>query len=136
MDSIDHNAQPPRRSGPLAGMLVLDFGQAAVGPVATEYLGMLGATVIKLENPKGDTVRFGVPTMKGTSTTFLGNNLGKFGIVVDLKSPEGKAQAKRLIAISDVLIENFRSNEVMVRLGLGPDVLKAPSAPLDALLKA
>ena len=125
MDSLDPKSRQPRRAGPLAGMLVLDFGQAAVGPVATEYLGMLGATVIKLENPKGDTVRFGVPTMKGTSTTFLGNNLGKFGIVVDLKSPEGKAQAKRLIGIADVLIENFRSNEVMVRLGLGPDVLKA-----------
>lgn len=125
MDSLDSKSRQPRAAGPLAGMLVLDFGQAAVGPVATEYLGMLGATVIKLENPKGDTVRFGVPTMKGTSTTFLGNNLGKFGIVVDLKSPEGKAQAKRLIAIADVLIENFRSNEVMVRLGLGPDVLKA-----------
>ena len=80
MDSIDHNSQPPRRSGPLAGMLVLDFGQAAVGPVATEYLGMLGATVIKLENPKGDTVRFGVPTMKGTSTTFLPRSSSRTGL--------------------------------------------------------
>ncbi len=125
MDSLVSNAQQNRATGPLTGMLVLDFGQAAVGPIAAEYLGMMGATVIKLESPKGDTVRSGVPTMKGTSTTYLGNNLGKFGIVVDLKKPEGKAQAKALIQIADVLIENFRSNEVMVRLGLGPDVLKA-----------
>ncbi len=115
---------PPKHSGPLRGLLILDFGQAAVGPIAAEYLGMMGATVIKVESPAGDTVRRGVPTMQGTSTTFLGNNLTKFGIVLDLKSPEGKAHAKRLIAISDALIENFRSSEVMVRLGLGYDVLK------------
>lgn len=111
--------------GPLRDLLVLDFGQAAVGPIAAEYLGMLGATVIKVESPAGDTVRRGVPTMRGTSTTFLGNNLTKFGIVLDLKSVDGNRQAKRLIAVADVLIENFRSNEVMVRLGLGYDVLKA-----------
>ncbi|GAC1344256.1 MAG: CoA transferase [Acetobacteraceae bacterium] len=111
--------------GPLHGLLVLDFGQAAVGPVAAEFLGMLGATVIKVESPRGDTVRQGVPLMQGTSTTFLGNNLGKFGIVLDLKAPAGKEHAKRLIRIADVLIENFRSSEVMVRLGLGPDVLRA-----------
>jgi len=126
MDSISPDQHcPGDRPGPLAGLLVLDFGQAAVGPIAAEYLGMMGATVIKVESPRGDTVRHGVPLMQGTSTTFLGNNLGKFGIVLDLKAPRGVAQAKRLIAIADVLIENFRSNEVMVRLGLGPDVLKA-----------
>ncbi len=119
------NVIPNRSTGPLRGLLALDFGQAAVGPIATEYLGMLGATVIKVESPRGDTVRKGAPTMRGTSTTFVGNNLGKFGVVLDLKSPEGNAQAKRLIRIADVLIENFRSNEVMVRLGLGADVLLA-----------
>ncbi len=108
----------------MRGMLVLDFGQAAVGPVAAEFLGMLGATVIKVESPRGDTVRFGIPTMKGCSTTYLGNNLGKYGVVLDLKSPQDNARAKQLIAIADVLIENFRSNQVMVRLGLGYDVLK------------
>ncbi len=122
----DMASQPAlsKQPGPLAGFLILDFGQAAVGPIAAEYLGMMGATVIKVESPAGDTVRRGVPTMQGTSTTFLGNNLTKFGIVLDLKSPDGKAQAKRLIAVADALIENFRSSEVMVRLGLGYDVLK------------
>lgn len=125
MDSLTADGGECAGAGPLDGMLVLDFGQAAVGPIAAEYLGMMGATVIKVESPAGDTVRKGAPTMKGTSTTFLGNNLGKFGIVLDLKSKEGNAEAKRLIRIADVLIENFRSNEVMVRLGLGPDVLRA-----------
>lgn len=112
-------------AGPLGGLLVLDFGQAAVGPIAAEYLGMLGATVIKVESPKGDVVRKGSPLMKGTSTTFLGNNLGKFGIVLDLKEPGDNARARELIRLADVLIENFRSNEVMVRLGLGYEVLRA-----------
>jgi crotonobetainyl-CoA:carnitine CoA-transferase CaiB-like acyl-CoA transferase len=112
------------QAGPLRGLLALDFGQAAVGPVAAEYLGMLGATVIKVESPRGDMVRRGSPLMKGTSTTFLGNNLTKFGIVLDLKTAEDNARARRLIELADVLIENFRSNEVMVRLGLGYDVLR------------
>lgn len=126
MDSVPAPHTPAdSTAGPLADLLVLDFGQAAVGPVVAEYLGMMGATVIKVESPRGDTVRHGVPLMQGTSTTFLGNNLGKFGIVLDLKTPGGVADAKRLIAIADVLVENFRSNDVMVRLGLGPDVLAA-----------
>jgi len=112
------------RQGPLDGLLVLDFGQAAVGPIAAEYLGMLGATVIKVESPRGDMVRQGSPLMKGTGTTFIGNNLGKFGMVLDLKSSEDLEKAKNLIRIADVLIENFRSSDVMVRLGLGYDVLK------------
>jgi crotonobetainyl-CoA:carnitine CoA-transferase CaiB-like acyl-CoA transferase len=123
MDNVVAEHPTGHRTGPLQGLLVLDFGQAAVGPVAAEYLGMMGATVIKVESPRGDTVRFGNPLMKGTSTTFIGNNLTKFGVVLDLKSDAGKEEAKRLIRIADVLIENFRSNDVMVRLGLGPDVL-------------
>jgi crotonobetainyl-CoA:carnitine CoA-transferase CaiB-like acyl-CoA transferase len=111
-------------NGPLRGYLVLDFGQAAVGPVAAEYLGMLGATVIKVESPRGDLVRNISPLMKGTSTTFLGNNLTKFDIVLDLKAPADKQRAKDLIRVADVLIENFRSNEIMVRLGLGYEVLR------------
>lgn len=107
--------------GALSGLLVLDFGQAAVGPVAACYLGMLGATVIKVEQPSGDSVRNGTPTMRGTSTTFVGNNLTKYGLLLDLKSPQGLADAKRLIAKADVLIENFRSPQIMERLGLGYD---------------
>jgi crotonobetainyl-CoA:carnitine CoA-transferase CaiB-like acyl-CoA transferase len=111
-------------TGPLAGLLVLDFGQAAVGPIAAQYLGMMGATVVKVESPKGDTVRHGKPTMKGTGTTFIGNNVTKYGMVLDLKSADGHAAARRLIALADVLIENFRSSAIMPRLGLGYDVLK------------
>ena len=115
--------------GALSGLLVLDFGQAAVGPVAASYLGMMGATVIKVEQPTGDTVRRGLPTMRGTSTTFIGNNLTKRGVMLDMKTPQGIADAKRLIAKADVLIENFRSPAVMERLGLGYEGVLATLNP-------
>ena len=110
-------------TGPLRGLLILDFGQAAVGPIAAEWLGMLGATVIKVEAPKGDFVRWATPLIGGMGTTFIGNNLTKLGVVVDLKTAEGLARAKQLIASADVLIENFRSPAIMERLGLGYDVM-------------
>ncbi|MGE0802621.1 MAG: CaiB/BaiF CoA transferase family protein [Lautropia sp.] len=115
--------------GVLSGLLVLDFGQAAVGPVAACYLGMMGATVIKIEAPIGDMVRSGAPTMKGTSTTFIGNNLTKYGVMLDLKQPDGLAAAKTLIAKADVLIENFRSPAIMERLGLGYDAVLSKLNP-------
>ena len=105
--------------GPLTGIRVLDFGMAAVGPIAAEYLGELGADVIKIESPRGDIVRRGKPMMRGMSHTFLGNNLTKRGIVLDLKDAEDHEIALKLIATADVLIENFRSPAVMERLGLG-----------------
>jgi crotonobetainyl-CoA:carnitine CoA-transferase CaiB-like acyl-CoA transferase len=112
-------------SGPLRGLLVLDFGQAAVGPIAAEWLGMLGATVIKVESPKGDFVRWATPLIGGMGTTFIGNNLTKLGIVADLKTAEGLERARQLIANADVLIENFRSPAIMERLGLGYEVMAA-----------
>jgi crotonobetainyl-CoA:carnitine CoA-transferase CaiB-like acyl-CoA transferase len=109
--------------GPLKGLRVLDFGQAAVGPISTTYLGELGADVIKVEQPAGDMVRRGKPTMRGMGHTFLGNNLTKRGIVLDLKNPDDHETAIKLIATADILVENFRSPEVMERLGLGYAVL-------------
>ena len=111
-------------TGPLSGLRVLDFGQAAVGPIAVEYLGWLGADAIKVESPRGDTVRGTRPMLRGTGHTFLGNNLNKRGVVLDLKDPAGHAQALRLIGSADVLVENFRSPEVMRRLGLGYELLR------------
>ena len=58
-------------------------------------------------------------------TTFIGNNLAKLGVVIDLKTAEGLERAKQLIASADVLIENFRSPAIMERLGLGYEVMAA-----------
>ena len=104
---------------PLTGIRVLDLGQAAVGPVAAEYLAWLGADVIKVESPQGDMVRRTRPELRGMGHTFLGNNLGKRGIVLDLKQPGEFARGEDLIRTADVLIENFRSPAVLERLGLG-----------------
>jgi crotonobetainyl-CoA:carnitine CoA-transferase CaiB-like acyl-CoA transferase len=112
-------------TGPLRGLLVLDFGQAAVGPIAAEWLGMLGATVIKVEPPKGDFVRWATPLIGGMGTTFIGNNLTKLGVMLDLKTADGLERARELIANADVLIENFRSPAIMERLGLGYEVMAA-----------
>lgn len=112
-------------TGPLRGLLALDFGQAAVGPIAAEWLGMMGATVIKVEAPKGDFVRWATPLIDGMGTTFIGNNLTKLGVTVDLKTADGLERAKQLIVHADVIIENFRSPAIMERLGLGYDVMAA-----------
>jgi len=113
-----------KTTGPLNGILALDFGQAAVSPIAASYLGMLGATVIKVEQPSGDLVRWVTPMIGDTGTTFIGNNITKLGVVVDLKTADGLARAKSLIAEADVLIENFRSPAIMQRLGLGYEVMR------------
>lgn len=112
-------------SGPLTGIRVLDFGRAAVGPVSAQYLGFLGADVIKIEPPEGDPVRNVATFKKGMGTTFLGNNLNKRGIMLDLKNPQDKDFAFRLIQWTDVVIENFRSGEIMERLGLGYNAMSA-----------
>jgi CoA:oxalate CoA-transferase len=95
-----------------------------VSPIAASYIGMLGATVIKVEQPSGDLVRWVTPVIGDTGTTFIGNNLTKLGVVVDLKTADGLARAKSLIASADVLIENFRSPAIMQRLGLGYEVMR------------
>ena len=108
---------------PLAGVRVLDFGMAAVGPISAEYLAWLGADVIKIESPSGDMVRRGRGGPDWMGHTFNGNNIGKRGIILDLKNPEDNATALKLAETADVLLENFRSPAILNRLGLGWDTL-------------
>jgi len=112
----------------LEGIKVLDLTNVLSGPFATLHLALLGAEVIKVENPKGgDLARvLGIvpeynKALMGTS--FLAQNANKKSITLNTKSPEGKALFKRLVQDADVLVENFRPG-VMDRLGLGYDVLK------------
>jgi crotonobetainyl-CoA:carnitine CoA-transferase CaiB-like acyl-CoA transferase len=104
-------------AGPLAGTLVLDMGQTAVGPVSAMFLGYLGATVIKVEQPRGELGRFDVSRKHDAGFTFLSTNLGKYGIRLDLKNPVDYSYALTLLARADVLIDNFRSPDVLRRLG-------------------
>ena len=109
---------------PLKGIRVLDFGMAAVGPISAEYMGFLGADVIKIESPSGDIVRRGKGGAAGwAGHTYLGNNIGKRGIILDLKQDADRAIALDLVKTADIILENFRSPEILERLGLGWDVI-------------
>jgi formyl-CoA transferase len=94
--------------GALHGIRVLDLGQVMAGPFCAMQLADLGADVIKVEPPGGDSSRH-MGTRVGTdSTGFAALNRGKRSIVLDLKTPEGLEAFRRLAARADVLIENFR----------------------------
>ena len=104
--------------GPLAGLRVLDLTRVLAGPLATQFLGDLGAEIIKVEPPAGDETRNFAPFVGGESHYFVGLNRGKQSLVLDLRQEEGVAILRRLAARADVLVENFRPG-VMERLGLG-----------------
>ena len=113
----------------LAGVRVLDLTNVLAGPFATLHLALLGAEVIKIENPKGGDLarKLGiVPALndQDMGTSFLAQNANKKSVTLNTKSPEGKKIFLDLVANADVLVENFRP-DVMARLGLGWDVLKA-----------
>lgn len=114
---------------PLKNVLVVDFSQFLAGPFATLRLQDLGATVIKVENPRGgDLCRrlYLTDTLldDGDSTLFHAINRGKQSIALDLKSPQGKADARTLAQQAHVVIQNFRPG-VIDRLGLDYDSVKA-----------
>jgi crotonobetainyl-CoA:carnitine CoA-transferase CaiB-like acyl-CoA transferase len=104
---------------PLDGILVIDFSRILAGPYCSMQLGDLGASVLKVESPKGDDCRhWGPPFEAGESAYFLAVNRNKRSICLDLKTEEGLDIARSLVARADVLLENFRPG-TMDRLGLG-----------------
>jgi len=104
--------------GPLAGVRVLDFTQFLSGPYATQILGDLGAEVIKIEPPEGDLSRTVAPNfVRDDSVYFHTINRNKRSLVLNLKRPGALDVIRRLIAESDIVMENFRPG-VLDRLGL------------------
>ncbi|MGV9797126.1 CaiB/BaiF CoA transferase family protein [Mycobacterium sp. NPDC003449] len=117
-------------AGPLNGIRVLDLTTFLSGPSATQMLGDLGAEVIKVEPPAGDSSRSIPPHFVGDdSAYYLANNRNKQSIVVDLKHPEGLRTVIQLALKSDVLLENFRPG-VCSRLGLDSRELTAANPRL------
>lgn len=114
--------------GPLAGVRILESTTMITGPLAGQMLGDLGARIVKVENPDGgDLFR----AFRGgyASPYFAAYNRNKRSIALDLRSDAGREIYLKLVAQSDVLIENFRPG-VLDRLGLGLDVLRAANPQL------
>jgi crotonobetainyl-CoA:carnitine CoA-transferase CaiB-like acyl-CoA transferase len=107
---------------PLSGLTVLDFSTLLPGPLATLMLAEAGARVIKVERPDGENMRRFPPFFAGGSALFAMLNRGKESVRLDLKSPDGLAEARELAAGADILVEQFRPG-AMERLGLGFDAL-------------
>lgn len=103
--------------GPLHGVRVLDLSRILAGPTCTQLLGDLGATVLKIENPGtggDDTRQWGPPYVKdGSEDTdlsayFMSANRNKLSVTIDIATPEGQAEVRRLAALADIVLENFK----------------------------
>jgi CoA:oxalate CoA-transferase len=107
----------------LDGIRVLDLTNVLAGPFATMHFALLGAEVIKIENPTGGDLarKLGcLPALnkQGMGTSFLAQNANKKSVTLNLKEPAAREIFWRLVRSADVLVENFRPG-VMERLGLG-----------------
>jgi crotonobetainyl-CoA:carnitine CoA-transferase CaiB-like acyl-CoA transferase len=100
----------------LSGVRVLDLTRVLSGPFCTALLGDLGADVLKVEAPEGDSVRRQGAVRDGFSSYFAQYNRNKRSLRLDLRQPEGREILTRLILRSDVLVENFRPG-VLARMG-------------------
>jgi crotonobetainyl-CoA:carnitine CoA-transferase CaiB-like acyl-CoA transferase len=118
--------------GPLEGIRVFDMTRVLAGPSCTQMLADLGADVIKIERPGvgDDTRKFAPPYIKDAdggdtseSAYFCAANRNKRSVTLDVSKPEGQALAKKLIAKSHVLVENFKTGNLS-KYGLGYDDLK------------
>jgi len=121
-------------TAPLAGLKVIELARVLAGPWAGQTLSDLGAEVIKVEAARGDDTRqWGPPFVDRdddrSAAYFHSTNRGKASVTVDLKTPEGQAQLRALLADADILIENFRPG-TMERWGLGYEALAAASPGL------
>jgi crotonobetainyl-CoA:carnitine CoA-transferase CaiB-like acyl-CoA transferase len=106
----------------LSGVRVLDLTRVLSGPFCTALLGDLGADVLKIEAPEGDSVRRQGAIRDGLSWYFAQFNRNKRSLRLDLRKPEGRDILTRLIHRSDVLVENFRPG-VLARMGFSNQYL-------------
>lgn len=129
--------EPSNRSGgaaALEGLRVLDVGTFIAAPFAATLMGEFGAEVIKVELPGvGDHARrLGTPTEVGDTLVWLSEGRNKKSVTLDLRKPEGAELLKSLVAVSDVLCENFQAG-TLERWGLGWEELRAVNPRLILL---
>ncbi|MGH2610174.1 MAG: CoA transferase, partial [Tepidiformaceae bacterium] len=118
-------------TAPLAGIRLVDLTMVWAGPFGTRLLGDYGAEVIKVESPRAwDLLRAlgmiprDVPRWYNQSAYFNHNNRSKYGVALDLRSDRGRDLLLKLCAVSDVIVENFRT-DVMDNLGLSYEAVRA-----------
>jgi len=110
---------------PLQNIRVLDLSRVLAGPYCTMVLGDLGAEVIKVEPPEGDETRgWGPPFAGGESAYYLCVNRNKRGMVVNLKTDEGREILRELARQCDVIVENFRPG-TLKKFGLDFETLQS-----------
>ena len=107
---------------PLDGVRVLDLSRLVVGNVLTQVLADLGADVIKIEPPEGDSLR--AWKVDGVAVQWKVYARNKRSVVLDLKADADREMFRRLVATAQILVENYRPG-VLERLGFGPQVLQA-----------
>jgi CoA:oxalate CoA-transferase len=117
----DRIANNHNRPLPLEGIRVLDLGQIYNGAYAGFLLAQTGADVVKVEPPRGDNLR-NRPVAHGAWYPFIALNINKRSACLDLKTPSGREQFLQLVAVADVVLENFAPG-VMDRLGVGYEVM-------------
>lgn len=114
---------------PLCGIRVVELATFIAGPCCARYLADLGATVIKVESPKGDPLRYtavneGRPFGDAEDTSYTLENAGKQVVVLNTKSAQGREALEKLIAGADIFITNWRQNPLK-RAGLDYETLHA-----------
>lgn len=125
-----HNPARPARSGPLIGLKIVDCSATLMGPYCTQILADLGADVIKVESPEGDTTRYLPPQIApGNGAMFVNMNRGKRSLVLDLKKPQGCSVLLKLSEGADLFVHSMRRAAIQ-RLGFGYEALAAQNPRL------
>lgn len=115
---MPNETQPGDGRGPLHGLTVLECASIVLGPMTAQFLGDMGADVIKIEPPEGDLTRaIGPRRHEKMGSFFLGNNRNKRSVVLDLKRPEPRQALRKLLTRSDVFLHSIRS-AAAARLGI------------------
>ncbi|GGO95551.1 CoA transferase [Wenjunlia tyrosinilytica] len=122
-------AIPPTAAQPLAGLTVLEAGRRIQAPLAAHLLGLLGATVVRVEPPGGDPLRAMPPACSGISARWLALNRGKQAVEIDIKSPSDRLRLREMAAQADVFLHNWAPGTA-ARLGLDAGDLAAVNPAL------
>jgi crotonobetainyl-CoA:carnitine CoA-transferase CaiB-like acyl-CoA transferase len=120
------DSMPPSASfGPLDGITVIEVASVVLGPLAAQYLGDMGADVIKIEPPEGDLTRsLGPQRNPGFSAVFINCNRNKRSVVLDLREERDRQVLHALVAKADVFVHSIRT-AAAVRMGIDYPTLEA-----------